>query len=51
MGPALSNTSLDRYGKNLPVFAGSKTLDKIDEHSSLLIHLHGHVHGGARCDM
>ncbi len=51
MGPALSSTSLDRHGKESPIFAGSKALDKIDEHDSLLVHLHGHVHGGARYDM
>jgi Icc-related predicted phosphoesterase len=51
MGPALSSTALDRHNKESPVFAGSKSLDKIDEHNSLLIHLHGHVHGGAKYDM
>ncbi len=31
MGPALSSTSLDRRGKEKPIFAGSKSLDKVDE--------------------
>ena len=51
IGPALSSTSLDRNGKHVPVFAGSKALDKIDEDDNLIIHLHGHVHGGAKYDM
>lgn len=51
MGPAHSNTALDRHSKGSPIFAGSKSLDKIDDHSSLLIHLHGHVHGGSKYDM
>ena len=28
-GPALSSTTLDRHGKETPIFAGSKALDKV----------------------
>ncbi len=51
VGPALSSTSLERQGKETPIFGGSKTLDKIDEDKNLLVHLHGHVHGGAKYDL
>ena len=50
MGPALSSTTLDRHGKEAPVFGGSRALDKVEEDSNLIIHLHGHVHGGAKYD-
>ena len=51
MGPALSSTTLDRHGKSIPIFAGSKALDKVEDDDNLIIHLHGHVHGGAKYDM
>lgn len=51
VGPALSSTSLDRRGKDAPIFGGSKALDKVAENDNLLVHLHGHVHGGAKYDM
>ena len=51
MGPATSSTTLDRHGKELPIFAGSKSLEKVDQDNNLIIHLHGHVHGGAKYDM
>jgi Icc-related predicted phosphoesterase len=51
MGPALSSTSLDRNGKDTPIFGGSKSLDKVDDDDNLLVHLHGHIHGGAKYDV
>jgi Icc-related predicted phosphoesterase len=51
MGPALSSTSLQRHGKEVPIFAGSKSLDKVEDDESLIVHLHGHVHGAAKYDM